>query len=409
MTFRSLKTGIFFLVSTLVLMLGAVYFGITILVAYIVEDEIIEALLKDTAREIRIEFEETGKLPRPTLSTVQFYPADKALPVAVEMALKENPNLSEVFTETDQHYHVLPLKLDENYQGLLVAEVSSLLVVTNFSTSIMLLFLLLFIPIIGLAIYTVYRISRFIVKPVTDIGHELRQLQLDKSLPLSRSVRELDVFINTLEFTLGQLQDALHRERDFTRDVSHEIRTPLSVIKNTLTLVETRQWRDSDLPDLKSSVESLNQTIEVLLSLARSESLDVRSVNLKDLVEKELLSLSEAIEGRRIEVTIEIAGNTTIDINDRLLSVLCRNLIENAIQHAARPELTIQYQKPYFSFRNALQGDIPADLLQPGVKSSSSEGIGQGLYLISRILKRLNMTYRIKSEAGFFTFEVLLE
>lgn len=152
-------------------------------------------------------------------------------------------------------------------------------------------------------------------------------------LPLMQAINRL----------LARLRETLQQERRFTADAAHELRTPLAavranaqVIRNARNPAELAEAAD----DLIISVDRGSRVIDQLLLLARADaqgsSLEgCESVDLADLVQSQcqIQGRDAASAGIRLNVSAEPCL-----INGRLdlLSILLRNLIDNALRYCER-------------------------------------------------------------------------
>lgn len=86
---------------------------------------------------------------------------------------------------------------------------------------------------------------------------------------------------------------------------------------------------------------------------------------------------------------------------------MINNLILNAITHASQPVLHIRLDKETLVFENPSDTPVHDDPTQPKVKQSQSEGFGQGLFLVRRVLETLNWEYKVRSDGGYFRFSII--
>lgn len=88
-------------------------------------------------------------------------------------------------------------------------------------------------------------------------------------------------------------------------------------------------------------------------------------------------------------------------------------MIVNAIEHGKDNLLTITYDNHQLIFSNSLLGEkieIPVDrLLASGVKGINSQGLGHGLFLVSRIAKVMHWTLTATQESSKFTIAISMK
>ncbi len=398
---------VFVAFGSFTLLISLLYSGISIIVAYAVEDAVLEKMLVLEADYMQRTFEESGTLPAPRVEYIKTYASVDSAPDAVASVLRESPQRREIFSNNGAHYHIRYLNLKGNKSPLLIADVTPLLIVSNLSSSIFLLLAGALLATLALSLFLAYRISQRTIKPVKDLASELMSLEntnADINLSHIHSDREIAYLANTIEQTLKQLRQAVQRESDFNRDVSHELRTPLTVIKNILALSQNRDLTVEEKRQLEGSADELDQILVTLLALARAESVATESFRLRALMEDCILQLHHLSEKHDFPVELQLDDSFCVDGNRQLIGLLISNLLNNAIQHASKPGLSIRQDNNQIRFENTISSAPADNITVSGVKQSSSRGIGQGLYLVSRIVDALNWKYEIASNEHSYCF-----
>jgi signal transduction histidine kinase len=215
---------------------------------------------------------------------------------------------------------------------------------------------------------------------------------------------------NTIEQCFSQLQSALIRERNFTRDVSHEIRTPISVVKNIVSNNQhVKQISESEFEQVTRANFDLEKVTHTLLALARNESSKVYEINLTEMLENTLLhhfELNHSEKGKALQIDLQLAENVKQIANPNLVQILLNNVLSNIVQYSNEAEVNITLTNNAMSFSNQTEELVPTQPNRQGVKSISSTGIGQGLNLIERICKKNNWRLNAKYQKGIFTLDV---
>jgi signal transduction histidine kinase len=177
------------------------------------------------------------------------------------------------------------------------------------------------------------------LRTITGAAREISATDLHRRLALAGPDDEFKELGDTFDGLLGRLEASFVAQRQFVANASHELRTPLARLK---TLVQVA------LADPNASVESLRaahdrvlaseqqleQLIDALLSLARSErGLDRRQpVDLAALVGDVLEERAGEIERRGLQLHTAI-NPARIQGDSQLLERLVANLIDNTIRH----------------------------------------------------------------------------
>ena len=413
---KSIQRRVFLIFGSFTLFLTIVYSGLNILVAYVIEDEVLEKVVAHESLYIEKVYEEEGKIVQPRVDYMKLYLNPELAPKEIAEAYKNNTLETEVFTQDKVHYHIRFLYFDKKYNPLLVAEVSTFLTVSDLSSGILHLFFIVFIGALLLSLWLTYLIAKRTTKPISTLAQEvmLKQNQSESfEFSTIQSNDEVGYLANVIESVLTGLNASMKRENDFNRDVSHELRTPLTVVNNTLTLAKNRSLSESEVEQLKKSASQMNHIVTTLLALSRAESIQYEEFFLRPFLEDCVLSLHHKLEMRALNITLDVTSDYQVYGNKQLTILLVNNLIENAIQHAAGNELLIRQCEDTLSFENAISKELVQpqinNLTEQNIKHSNSQGFGQGLYLVRRIIETLNWHFDINSDSEGYKFSIFLK
>lgn len=206
-----------------------------------------------------------------------------------------------------------------------------------------------------------------------------------------------------LKLRNGELARANARLDQFAYIIAHDLRTPLRAFRNTA------QWLIEDL--------SNNPSDEIRAHIDRIAENSARmSVMLDDLLEYSRIG-QEHTEPQTINLPVEIAqiqkdisGDVDVKITEigplktvvaqrAALRIVLRNLIENAIHHAARDAVSIAIrchdEEHHLAFEVSDDGpgiapEYHEKIFMPFIKLSErrdSQGTGMGLTLVKRIIE----------------------
>lgn len=192
-----------------------------------------------------------------------------------------------------------------------------------------------------------------------------------------------------------QLEAQLARERDFTRDVSHELRTPLTILRNLRQQLATGAGiTPAQVEQLGEMLDWQQSTVEILLALARQESLARTDVDLGAALERVVLARPDTAWPDDFALTVDIRDRTTVACNPRLLELLLGNLLDNALKHGAEPALDIACEGGWLTVSN------PYVIPSSSPDHARADGIGQGLHLAARICAVHGWELRVTAQAG---------
>ncbi|MDO6447030.1 HAMP domain-containing sensor histidine kinase [Colwellia sp. 1_MG-2023] len=208
---------------------------------------------------------------------------------------------------------------------------------------------------------------------------------------------EIGTLSRSFEEAFNELEQVLKREQNFTRDVSHELRTPITLIKNTLSLSNHKPIDKSQADILQQASQELEQTVEVLLALARQENLIFEPCLILPIIEKTILSIYNSYPQLVFDVNIDLSLKLEVVGNPYLISLLCQNLVNNGFYHGAGGSMVVYSQDNAIIFENSITKDKARPYYQ---------GLGHGQYLVTRIAEEMN--WGIEIEQSIDSYKVIL-
>lgn len=261
-----------------------------------------------------------------------------------------------------------------------------------------------------------YWIIRRAFRPLDSINataaaiNEARDLSRRIGLPPGQD--EFSRLGMTFDSLFERLERSFEAEKQFTSDASHELRTPVSIIKGAcdyaLKYDETPQDRQESLEMIKRQAGKMSVIISQLLSMTRleqgTEQVQMETVELYGFLHE--LCEEQAYDVQRVRITDGVPVN--IQANAGLLSVLVRNLVENAIKYG-KPDghvwLSVQsrdggvqllVQDDGEGIAKEHQEKIWQRFYQADTAHSGEMGAGLGLPMVQQIAK---------IHGGFMTLE----
>jgi len=179
--------------------------------------------------------------------------------------------------------------------------------------------------------YGLKPLSSFAEKIRKRSAQELRVIEFE-GLP-----NELLPLLDSTNTLFERLSEAFAREQRFAADAAHELRTPLTGLKVSLhNLQQELPEEDSNLINLQACANRMENSIEQILALYKLNSKMFRQTlskcRLKELVRATMIDLFPAIALKQQDVEF-IADDVVIDGDEFALSMLVKNLIENASKY----------------------------------------------------------------------------
>ncbi len=249
-------------------------------------------------------------------------------------------------------------------------------------------------------IFLVTALGRFLITELTVINKRQEQLKIEQLQQLDK-IKDEFVFI-----------------------IAHELRSPITAIRGYLELIntDTKVKIEDNLKNLLnrsfSTANKLATLVSLLLEVARIEtgkiSFYFQKIDLKDSIDFVLSSMRKDIEGKEIQLTINVPTENLILIDKERLEEILVILIENAIQFT--PEygkilISSQISDKHVLLSVADSGvGIPDDMRNKLFEKLYTEntntgdvkikGYGIGLYVAKQLLLRMSGDISFESVLG---------
>jgi signal transduction histidine kinase/CheY-like chemotaxis protein len=203
---------------------------------------------------------------------------------------------------------------------------------------------------------------------------------------------------------------------EFIATASHDLRQPMQSINIFMDMIDTRQLSEGDgsiFGRMKKSVTVLNRMFNTLLDISKLDSnFDVRQSEFH-LVEV-IHNLEEGFADLHTEKNIKLTfkGGRYMVLGDpHLLEQILRNLLANAIQYTDRGHIQVVFEANSdglsFSVEDTgcgiPQADLPLifnEFFRSDHSRSQYDGLGLGLAIVNRIVKKIKGQCQVQSVVG---------
>jgi PAS domain S-box-containing protein len=238
---------------------------------------------------------------------------------------------------------------------------------------------------------------------------------------LFKQATEANVLLeNRVEERTRDLENKNRELETFTYSVSHDLKAPLRGISGYSRLLMEDHSQQLDEEGLKflqticNSTEQMNELIEDLLSYTRLEksSMIIRPVNLYPLMASILVDSASETSARRIKVS-NYLPNITVQVDEKAIRQVLRNLIDNAIKFTRiveSPEIEITGKELSHSVILSIRDngigfdmkyhDRIFDIFQRLNPSDAYPGTGIGLAIVKKMMLRIGGKVWAESKPG---------
>lgn len=269
---------------------------------------------------------------------------------------------------------------------------------------------LLLLPLLLLAM--VWAVRRALL-PVRQLTSELQARDAAdlRPVPNTHTPVELQPLVGAMNGLFTRIEDTLARERRFTADAAHELRTPLAVLRAQWDVVRRAAGpeRASAEAKLTAGMDRMGRLVTQMLALSRVEVSTTlplsEEVDWPATVAQAINDCLPLAERRRVELACDWppVGQHPLPLlgSPALLTVMLRNLLDNAVRYAPEGSLvTLRFSPTQLVVDNAGPPLSAEQLARLGERFHRPEGqvetgSGLGVSIVQRIaaLHGLSVSY----------------
>lgn len=256
--------------------------------------------------------------------------------------------------------------------------------------------------------------------PLKKLARTLRLRAPDsaESLSVEKIPSEVRPLVEALNQLFQRTHDAMLRERRFTSDAAHELRSPLAALKVQTDVaqlsMDDAEGREKALAQLHQGIDRATRLVDQLLTLSRLDSLaqldDVQPVAIDDLLQSAVMEMYHHAQQSAIELRLHLNASHIVHTGQPLLlSLLVRNLLDNAVRYSPRgSQVDITLNAREFRVRDNGSGISPQALARIGERfyrppGQDAPGSGLGLSIVRRIasLHGMQVDFANARDGGF--------
>lgn len=270
--------------------------------------------------------------------------------------------------------------------------------------------LMLGLPVLFVVVYGVISWANRSLSQVKQAIFERRADSLDP-IKIQGLPNEISPIVDELNDLLGRVKKSIEHERRFTSDAAHELRTPLAAIRAQAEILKIeKQFNFESINNLIESSDRASRLIEQLLALSRVESahviFDKDSLNLSEFVKKQIANAYPDIEKKQQKIQFLEDAVCTVRVNEGLLSILLRNLLDNAIRYSpAKGSIDVSVKqkdgKVYLAVEDSGPGLTKQEINDLGIRFKrmnqlDSFGSGLGWSIIKKIAEVQGLSLQVE-------------
>jgi signal transduction histidine kinase len=376
---------------------------------YSVEDSFFSTMLAQEAELQLRHYSAHGEWAVPRSGFMRVHTDIATLPDDIGITLRAEPRRTEIAGKEGRHYHLRRMQPPSPaHPAWLVAEVSRQLVVRPMRGQMLALLAWSGAAMTVLALLIGWWLARRTANPLARLAtlvDGMNPAQLPERFAQGYPDDEVGAVAHGLEVLMNRIRAFIEREQAFTRDASHELRTPLTVIRSAAERLATEPALSDPgrryVEYVQHSVRQLEQTVTILLSLAREAQVESKGpIAVLPALEHAIVDQSPLLEGKPVSVDVRIDNTVRVTMPEPVLHILLANLVGNAFAHTDAGEVIVDVHDGRLRIVNTGQGIDPAvfeDLHRAFNKGRDSTGFGLGLAIVGRLCDRYGIDLRIES------------
>ncbi|HEY5602693.1 MAG TPA: ATP-binding protein [Gammaproteobacteria bacterium] len=256
------------------------------------------------------------------------------------------------------------------------------------------------------------------LRPIQKVAEEVTRRDPDylESMKVGPVPSEVMPLISSLNRLFERLKSALEAERRFTDDAAHELRTPLAALK-TQAQVCLRATDDAErqlaLRQVIHSVDRASHLVDQMLTLARLDpavtSLVREKINLHDLAADVVAQLAPVAIQKNIDIAITGSEEAVVFVEPVSVSILIRNLVDNAIRYTPAGGEVILTIEPHSGQQILLWVVDSGPGIEPALQhrvfdrfyraaGNAATGCGLGLSIVKRVADLNGLRVALKNK-----------
>jgi signal transduction histidine kinase len=360
--FSLMRRVVWAVLGTVALLVG-LQTGLAFSVMHVQEDELTDELLR---REVQHLIELTVRPGLMPVGQLDASPRVKAYLTrgregidAVPLQIRDLAPGFHVLQPHGHDWHIAVVETDDGLLRVVLDATESEDRVNHFGWTL----LALWAGCVAVTAWIARAVARIAVGPIVEATHSIARWAPEARPPAGLEPDEAATLMETFNRFRDSVDDTVAREREFAANLDHEIRTPLTTIRTDAELIAIEgplaPEQHRRLERITSSVDEIIETTQSTLSSSAGRAAPPESADLHDCVRTACDAMADRATTSGLGIEIEVQAGETLMLDRQALLTVCRNLVRNAIEHAAPATLTITGGRDGLTFRDDGPG-IPA-------------------------------------------------
>ncbi len=364
------------------LVLCLVFMVLTMLMVYVVEDQVFINLLKNEQHQLEQLAVDQRDDWQPSNQYMQWYLNEQQVPAEILSVTDSALGVYEYFDDGQAGFVLRGRFPDEGGDYLISFDVSGLLAVRSSRLDLWILIATVSLLLMMVSVWLAYRLANRSLSPIKQLTAQLQDEHQDlpQGFAADFSGDEVGILAQQLAHAIDRANQAAQREFEFNRGISHELRTPIQIAQNSLELMSLDHQRGTEhtpaMRRLERAITDMHKITEAFLWLAHGKLKDNQTVD----VEAVIVALKHRYQNDYPDRAITFTHDPMLKyvVPPSVLWVMLDNLLRNAMQHSHDGDVVCEFNKQYISIENMKD------------QLSGHSGYGLGLAIIERLCEHLH-------------------
>lgn len=266
------------------------------------------------------------------------------LPVEAGLKMDTIKDSQRLIESDTLNYRVLSYTFKNDNRNYLLEIGKTTASISQYNKPLQRFALYVLITLIALTILIDLTFIRVLIRPLSKIINtrliNRRFPFKDRQKEVQTSTTDFKYLDESLILLMNQINEAFHKEREFTSNASHELMTPISILQNKMENLLAEESLDEPtsvaIVEMMKTVDRLKNITKSLLLISRIENEQfIRREQVKPLLlfNEIIEEISHRLEEKQIRISLDISPDAILEsVNKDLLFQLFFNLVHNAIK-----------------------------------------------------------------------------